>query len=98
VENNKVEVFKFLSEVLFGLFSQEDKQLVITDGESAKSKPFLQYLALLSPYSHEEADSHMLLNASHAAQNGHQKILIRTVDMEVVAFSVHVTQSLGPEC
>lgn len=45
VESNKVELFKFLSEVLLVSFSQEDKQLVITDNESAISKPLLQNLA-----------------------------------------------------
>jgi len=97
VESNKVELFKFLSEALLGSFGQEDKQLVITDVESAKSKSFLQYFALLSPCSHEEADSRMLLHASHAAQSGHLKILIWTVDMDVVALSGYVAaQSLGP--
>jgi len=98
VESNKVELFKFLSKVLLGSFSQDDKQFVITDGESAKSKPFLQYFALLSPCSHKEADSCMLLHASHAAQNGHQKILTRTVDRDVVGLSVYVAQSLSSEC
>ena len=39
----------------------------------------------------------MLLHANHAAHNGHQKIMIRTVDTDVVALSVYVAQSLGPE-
>ena len=74
VESNKVELFKLLSEVLLVSFSQEDKQLVITDNESAISKPLLQNLASLAPCIHEEADSRMLLHANHAAHNGHQKI------------------------
>ena len=49
VESNKVELFKFLSEALLVSFSQEDKQLVITDNESAISKPLLQNLASLAP-------------------------------------------------
>jgi len=36
-------------------------------------------------------------HASHAAHNGHQKILIWTVDTDVVVLSVYVAQSLGPE-
>lgn len=39
----------------------------------------------------------MLLHANHAAHNGHQKIMIRTVDTDVVALSVRVAKSLGPE-
>ena len=47
----QIELFKFLSNVLLGSFSQEDKQLVVTDNESAVSKPLLQNSASLSPCS-----------------------------------------------
>ena len=36
----------------------------------------------------------MLLHASHAAQHGHHKILIRTVDTDVVVLAVYVAQGL----
>ena len=53
------------------------------------------YQALLAPCSHEEADSRMLLHVSHAANHGHHKILIKTVDTDVVVLAVSVAQ--GPE-
>ena len=93
----RLSFFKFLSGILLVSFSQEDKQLVITENESAISKPLLQNLVSLSPCSHEEADSRMWLHANHAAHNGHQNIMIRTVDTDVVALSVYVAQTLGPE-
>ena len=39
----------------------------------------------------------MLLHASHAAHCGHHKILIRTVDTDVVVLAVSVAQGLGSE-
>ena len=39
----------------------------------------------------------MLLHASHAAHCGHYKILIRTVDTDVVVLAVSVAQGLGSE-
>ncbi len=72
----------------------ENKQLVITDGEKVVSKPALSGVDLLSPCSHEEADSRMLLHASHAARQGHQKMLIRTVDTDVVVLAISVVQHL----
>ena len=39
----------------------------------------------------------MLLHANHAARHGHQKILIRSVDTDVVALALYVAQVLGPE-
>ncbi|KAI0236746.1 hypothetical protein LSAT2_012715, partial [Lamellibrachia satsuma] len=53
----------------------EDKQFVITDEEVVLSKSPLPDLDSLAPCSHDEADSRMLLHASHAAQNGHYKIM-----------------------
>ena len=76
---------------------QEDKQLVITDGEAVLSKPLLSDLTSLAPCIHEEADSRMSLHASHAAQHGHHAILIRTVDTDVVVLAVFLAQELQPE-
>ena len=70
VDSNKVELYKFLPDVLPGSFSQEDKQLVIIDNESTVSKLLLQNSASLSPCSHEEADSRMLPHANHVVHTG----------------------------
>ena len=96
VDTNKTEQFKFLSQAIFTWFDQDDRQLVITDGEAVLSKPPLLDLALLAPCSHEEADSRMLLHVSHAANHGHHKILIKTVDTDVVVLAVSVDQGLLP--
>ena len=97
VDTNKTELFKFLSQAIFTCFDQDDKQLVITDGEAVLRKPPLLDLALLAPCSHEEADSRMLLHVSHAANHGHHKILIKTVDTDVLVLAVSVDQGLLPE-
>ena len=97
VDTNKTELFKFLSQAIFTWLDQDDKQLVITDGEAVLSKPPLLDLALLAPCSHEEADSRMLLHVSHAANHGHHKIIIKTVDTDVVVLAVSVAQGLLPE-
>ena len=97
VDSNKTELFKFLSTALLEWFDQEDKQLVITDGEAVLSKPLLPDLTSLDPCNHEEADSRMLLHASHAAKHGHHSIVIRTVDTDVVVLAVSVVQELQPE-
>ena len=51
---------------------------------------------------HAAMKSDMLLQepyvvAYHAAHHGHHKILIRTVDTDVVVLTVSVAQGLGPE-
>ena len=97
VDSNKTELFRFLSDALLKSFNQEsDKQLIITDGESVLSKPLIDDVGSLSPCNHEEADSRMLLHVIHAAHHNHHKIMIRTVDTDVVVLAVYIAQSLGP--
>jgi len=39
----------------------------------------------------------MLLHVAHAARNGHHKIMIQTVDTDVVVLAVAVAQTLQAE-
>ena len=55
VDSNKTELFRFLSAALMEWFDQEDKQLVITDGEAVLSKPLLPDLISLAPCNHVAA-------------------------------------------
>ena len=93
---NKTQLFKFLSGALLLWFNLKDKQLVVTDGEVC-SKLSLSELSSLAPCTHEEADSRMMLHVSHAARHGHNKIMIRTVDTDVVVLAVSVVHHLQPE-
>ena len=92
VDSNKTELFQFLSTAVMEWYDQDDKQLVITDGQNVLSKPPLPDLTSLQPCNHEEADSRMLLHASHAAKHGHHTVVIRTVDTDVVVLTVSVVQ------
>ena len=59
--------------------------------------PPQQDVHLLAPCSHEEPDSRMMLHVAHAAQHGHHKILVRTVDTDVVVLAVMVAETLPAE-
>ena len=97
VNSNITEFFNFLSRALLVAFNQNGKQLVITDGDSILSKPPLHGSDLLSPCTHEEADTRLLLHANHAALHGLLKILIMTVDTDVVILAVSVAATRCPE-
>ena len=71
VNSNKTELFSFLTKALMLAFNQDGKQLVITDDGSVLSKPPLLDPDSLSPCTHEEADTRLLLHANHAALHGH---------------------------
>ena len=88
VDDNKMELFSFLSGALLDSFQLADKQLVITDRDAVLSKPPLLDTASVAPCTHEESDSRMMLHAAHAAHAGRSKITTRTVDTDVVVLAV----------
>ena len=97
MDSNMTQLFRFLSEAVFKLFDKKDKQLVITDGEVVLSKPTLPNLASPTSCYHKEADSRMMLHAVHTVQQGHHKIIIQTVDTNVVVLAVSVEQYFQAE-
>ncbi len=51
----------------------------------------------LAPCSHEEADTRILLHVQDAARQGYSKVLIRTVDTDVIVLAVTAAGRLGIE-
>ncbi|KAK6169757.1 hypothetical protein SNE40_020746 [Patella caerulea] len=95
VNTNKEELFKFLSQVLVQEYVQENgKELYVTEIDHVQSIPEKEDLLGISPCNHEEADTRILLHAAHAARNGHVKILIRTVDTDVVVLAVMISSAI----
>ncbi|KAJ8351860.1 hypothetical protein SKAU_G00233360 [Synaphobranchus kaupii] len=98
VDSNKTELFSFLSMVLLQSFCEGDKEAVLTDGKGVLSTQLLQDLDTLAPCSREEADSCMLLHASHATQHGHHQMFIHIVDTDVVVLTVFAASQLPAGC
>ena len=84
VDDNKTELFSFLSGAVLDSLQLAGKQLVITNRDAVLSKPPLLDTTSLAPCTQEEANSRMMLHAAHAAHAGHSKITIRSVDTDVV--------------
>ncbi|KAL8570748.1 hypothetical protein ACOMHN_006898 [Nucella lapillus] len=49
----------------------------------------------LHPCNHTKADTRIILHLAHAAQQGHQVALVRTVDSDVVILAIHFFTTLG---
>ena len=49
----------------------------------------------LSPCTHEESDTRMLLHTADGIKQGRKKIAIRTVDTDVVGLAVSFARRLG---
>jgi len=91
--DNKKELFLFLSTELV----KQDlggRLLLSTNLQSVLSNK-QQDISGLQPYNHTEADTGILLHLAHAANQGHQIALVRTVYSDVVILAIHWFASLG---
>ena len=82
---NKTELFLFLVKHIKHLVTR--KQIITTNGSDVVCIP-PQDISNLTPSNHEEADTRMVLHLADAAKKGYNKILLRTVDTDVVVLSV----------
>ena len=51
----------------------------------------------LGPYSHEEADTCLLLHMADAVQKGFRKVCVLTVDTDVVVLAIAMFDQISPE-
>ena len=71
----------------------EGKKIFSTLGASILSSDDTD-VGSLAPYSHEEADSRMMIHVSDASFNGHQHIKIRTNDTDVLVLAICIASLL----
>ena len=91
IDANKTELFAFLTKHITHLVS--DKQIVTTNGSDVMCIP-ARDISHLAPCDHEEADTRMMLHLADAVRDGFQKILLRTVDTDVVVLAMAATTKL----
>ena len=85
-EENKQELFQFLAQCIVSL--HEEKQVITTKGKDILCSPARNNTTNLSPCTHEEADTRMTLHAADAVQEGYSKIVLRTVDTDVLVLAM----------
>ena len=73
------------------------KQVVVTLDHAVVTIPVLADATALSPCSHEEADTRLILHAADAAARGMNRIVIKTVDTDVVVLAVANKQHMRCE-
>ena len=87
LDNNKKELFLFVSEQVVRT-AIEGKQIIITRGEEVLCSPPATRRNKLSPCSHEKVDTRMMVHIADAVQDGHQSVMIRSTDTDVVVLVV----------
>ena len=97
VDENKTELFKFLSQQMIQLPIEEGKEIYTTDEMGVLSTIPDADMANLAPCSHEEADTRLFLHAAHAVQKGYRKLCIRTGDTDVVVLAIAMFSQINPD-
>ena len=96
-DENKTELFSFLSQQVAILSPKDGKEIYATCGRNVLCSPAQCDLSNLTPCSHEEADTRLLLHVSDAVQKGAKKVMIRTVDTDVLVIAVAGFMKINPD-
>ena len=94
VDENKEELFLYLAEQLTAI-GTDHGEVASSKHESVVFNNDRTDAADLSPCTHEEADTRLLLHAADAARRGYTKVMVRTVDTDVVVIAVAKFQYLS---
>ena len=90
VDENKVELFRFLSMEIFKLSDGE----IISAYDDNVTSTADEDCSLLSPSDHEEADTRLFLHVNDMARKGLTRVMIRTVDTDVLMLSISLFDDL----
>jgi hypothetical protein len=92
ISDNKTELFTMLAVYISQI--ETNKQIVVTSGTDIKFNQPGMDCSQLMPCSHEEADTSIFVHAAHASNCGYNKLMIRTVDTDVVVLAVAAVRNL----
>ena len=87
-EENKEELFEFLADGIPLVDIPDDKVLMATRKDTVVSSSNLPSTHLLSPCTHEEADTRGMVHLKDMVCHGHSVISMRTVDSDWVVISL----------
>ena len=96
VDENKTELFNFLSRQV-SLLQIKGREVYATDGPNVNCSFHQADLAGLVPCSHEESDTRLFLHMADAVKKGHKRLLLRTVDTDVVVIAIATLSKIEPD-
>ncbi len=85
--DNKTELFDFLAHQVVENLSGE-KEVYTTCCQNVLCSRVHEDISSLAPCAHEEADTRMLLRAVDSANKGYRRIMLRTVNTDVLVLAV----------
>lgn len=94
-DENKTELFRLLAKDLT-MSTLPGCIVVTTDLEGVTCSATIDANSL-SPCNHEEADTRIFLHAKHIVECGHRKVVIQTVDTDVVIIGISLFGQINAE-
>jgi len=94
---NKQELFRFLAQKCVDYETEGSKTIYSTVDHQVVCSSKGTITSALAPCSHEKADSMIFVHVKDMAQQGHTKVMIRTVDTDVVVIAVAKFLHIGLE-
>ena len=85
---NKDELFRHLSDCIQACETGRKVIISTTDEAIVSTQNDMSDVEYLQPRSHEEADTRILLQVAHCARQGLRKVIIRTVETDVVVLAI----------
>ena len=94
LDQNKIELFRYLSTTIIQLGDRGDVIMICAYDDTCISSSNELDLSNLTPCNHEEADTRVFLHVKDMTIQGHRKMVIRTVDTDVMVLAVSVYELL----
>ena len=96
-DQNKNELFRYLSTTIIQHGDMGDVIMICAYDDTCISSSNELDLSNLTLCNHEEADTRVFLHVKDMAQQGHTKMVIRTVDTDVLVLAVSLYEQLQEE-
>ena len=97
LDQNKTELFRYLSTTIIQHGNRGDVIMICAYDDTCISGSNELDLSNLTPCNHEEANARVFLHLKDMTKQGHRKMVIRTVDTDVLVLAVSVYEQLQEE-
>ena len=97
VDENKTELFSFLSHEVTRQSTTVGKVIYATDGRDILSSHPESVGTTMMPCTHEKADTRLLLHIADAVNRGSRKVCVCTVDTDVIVLAIASFEKISPD-
>ena len=94
-DENKQELFRFLATKFVHYQTADEKEIYCTFEDEVLGSSNSVVSSVVNPCSHEEADTMIFVHVNEIAQRGHSKVMVCTVDTDVVIIAIAHVLDIG---